>query len=1108
MDNVRWVLPKTHDPQRHGGWLYIRKGAILVAIQQNVTSRIVSLAKTTRPSLTGILPRDRLFAAVDAARSKSVIWLTGPPGCGKTTLAASYLERTKLPSLWYQIDEGDADVASFFYYLGLAAGELRRKPALRLPQLAPEYHAGIAPFARRYFQALYAHLGAPFALMLDGYHEVPPQSLFHEVIRVALSETPPECCVMLISRSDPPPTMVRLRANQTMEVIGWHELRLTRQESNAIVRQRGHMLPEHGLTELYARTQGWAAGLILTLEQVAGRDTIEDVADLSTPQLVFDYLAGEVFQKTDTRTQTFLLNTAYLPQMTADMATRMTGEADADRILADMHSNNYFLALKQAKPQPVYQYHPLLREFLLSRIEQILSKEARGALKRQAALMLEEQDSIGDCVSLLREVGDWERMVQVIRKHAEAMLDRGMAETLAQWVIALPKEVQQQNPWTLYWVAVARMHASPRESRILHEQAYELFRAQAEPDVMGQLLTCSGAMDAILYELDDFTLLDRWIPIMDQLLKQHPESATHPAGLRFVTSLLTSMVIRQPHHPDLERWVEHAYRGSVAQSDPNLRMLVEPRVAIAIIWGGHYPKAWAVIEGMRRVSAQHEISPFALNMLKVAEAMYFMLTAQHDECLRAVREGLEIERTAGVSVASHQLLAFGAGGALTCGDVHTAKRLLDEFANQPSPAARCDLSLYHLFSAWHAMLSGDNLLSFQQQKLALRAAVEVGCPYFEVLCRLASALVLYESGERSNAMAQFQQLYDLGRVMNNRLLEYTGWMCYAQVALEDGRRRRSGLWALREALRIGKPRNYSAFTLWRPEALARLMSRALEAQIETDYAIAIIRRRGLTLDAAQFALSTWPWRFKVYTMGEFRLLRDDVQDVPSGRAQKRPIDLLKVLIAEGGRQVSELRITEALWPRIDGDSAHRSFTSTLHRLRKHLGEDRALVLSEGKLSLDGRFVWTDTWAFEQLAVQIDQSLRGSRERADGSKVSVLADRMFELYGGPFLSADSDETWSDKLRQRMRSRFVRTAGDITRLWQQAGETERAVNCLYRTLDVDDLAEGLYRQLMQCLSMLGRRAEIVDLYARCRSTLGSLGIEPSVETRQLCDKLMQA
>ncbi len=116
-------------------------------------------------------------------------------------------------------------------------------------------------------------------------------------------------------------------------------------QDNAPELQRGHTLPEYALTELYARTQGWAAGLILTLEQAAGRDSIEDVADLSTPQLVFDYLAGEVFQKTDTRTQTFVLNTAYLPQMTADMATSMTGESDAGVILAHMSARRHQRAL-------------------------------------------------------------------------------------------------------------------------------------------------------------------------------------------------------------------------------------------------------------------------------------------------------------------------------------------------------------------------------------------------------------------------------------------------------------------------------------------------------------------------------------------------------------------------------------------------------------------------------------------------------------------------------------------------------------------------------------------------------------------------------------------
>ena len=117
-------------------------------------------------------------------------------------------------------------------------------------------------------------------------------------------------------------------------------------------------------------------------------------------------------------------------------------------------------------------------------------------------------------------------------------------------------------------------------------------------------------------------------------------------------------------------------------------MLVEPRVAIAIIWGGHYPKAWAVIEGMRQLCARHEVSPFALSMLKLAEVMYFMLTARHDECLHAMHEGLEIERSAGVHVISHQLLVFGAGGMLICGDYGLASTLLSDFEKLPRAPAR------------------------------------------------------------------------------------------------------------------------------------------------------------------------------------------------------------------------------------------------------------------------------------------------------------------------------------------------------------------------------------------------------------------------------------
>ena len=83
-----------------------------------------------------------------------------------------------------------------------------------------------------------------------------------------------------------------------------------------------------------------------------------------------------------------------------------------------------------------------------------------------------------------------------------------------------------------------------------------------------------------------------------------------------------------------------------------------------------------------------------------------------------------------------QLLAYGAGGALSAGRLDAAEELLQQIADLPASLPRFDQCLHHLFSAWSGILRQDALRAYQEQKLALRTAVEVGCPFFEVTCRL------------------------------------------------------------------------------------------------------------------------------------------------------------------------------------------------------------------------------------------------------------------------------------------------------------------------------------------------------------------------------------
>jgi two-component SAPR family response regulator len=264
--------------------------------------------------------------------------------------------------------------------------------------------------------------------------------------------------------------------------------------------------------------------------------------------------------------------------------------------------------------------------------------------------------------------------------------------------------------------------------------------------------------------------------------------------------------------------------------------------------------------------------------------------------------------------------------------------------------------------------------------------------------------------------------------------------------------------ALRRGFALGREHGYQHFLWWRPTAMARLCAHALAAGAEPEYAKHLVQRRALAPERPPLDVPDWPWHFRVHTLGGFRLLRHgEPLAVAGAKAQRRPLELLKVLIALGGERVAEELITDAMWPRIDGDSAHRSFTSTLHRLRKLLGEDRALVLHEGKLSLDARFFWIDTWAYERLLGEIDAALKPGRSPAPAALAERLGARLPELYRGPFLAGEADESWNLRPREKWRGRFARALADLGHYWEGAGEPARAREFLERKDDAAAISE---------------------------------------------------
>ena len=126
---------------------------------------------------------------------------------------------------------------------------------------------------------------------------------------------------------------------------------------------------------------------------------------------------------------------------------------------------------------------------------------------------------------------------------------------------------------------------------------------------------------------------------------------------------------------------------------------------------------------------------------------------------------------------------------------------------------------------------------------------------------------------------------------------------------------------------------------------------------------------------------------------------DGVELAFRGKVAKKPLELLQFIIASSGSDVSTATATFALWRELDGDKAKAALNVALHRLRKLLGSDDAVLLELGQLSLNTRLVWVDCLAFEQLA---DAAAAVARERGDGGRAPRRRSARSRLYGGPFL----------------------------------------------------------------------------------------------------------
>jgi len=1054
--------------------------------------------KLTVPYLYKVYPRTRLFEKLDATRSHPLVWIAAPGGAGKTTLVASYLQARNIEPLWYQIDQGDNDIASFFYHLGEGLKLFNRSRKRILPLLTPEYQLGLETFSRNFFRNLFNNIKTPSTVVLDNFEFVNENTNFNEILQQGLEEIPLGCQVIITGRVLPPAQYASMISKEQLVQMGWNELKVTEEESSAIIKllSEQHDKSNQFIQRIHKKAHGWISGLVLLYNQIS---SITDNSELeafidSEPtgedslDLFFNYFTNEILNRLPDETRMFLLKTAWLNNIRPSNAKKLTGISSAKNILKHLEQHQMF-TVRRGLIRPIYSFHPLFKIFLQNQAEETYSESEINELKNKTANILLDEKELDEAAMLYIQSQNWLSLERLIQDNAQKLLDQGRHKLLKLWLDRIPASNFNRNPWLQYWRGCTELMFEPLLAQNYFKNAFQLFNATE--DVLGTYLGWLGVMDSIFFSNDTYEEVPKWINELDQLRTKYPRYPNLEIKGRITFSAYHLQLMGCPQSPSFNDWRKKAERLQRFIPDASIRCLTGSQLAMYYTFYEQQHKLKVLANSLYKLTHSKKLVPVAYIMACWVEITKRWQTGEKVESESVINDAINLSENSGVYVVHVWLMSAVIMYYLAKNKSSKAENYLDKFHNYVNTTHRSEQGFYHYLAAWIAYNNQDLELAYEHIESTMKYMQQLHSPFLECLNRSAYSFILIEKQMYNEAQQQIDQTKYLARQIENDNLGiyYNGlmqaWLLYRQGKTEQIQPH------LREALTCARKMELVAVPWHLPNMLATLCAIALENNIETNYVQTLVRKNNLQIPKEAYHIINWPMPIRIYTLGRFSLLINDKNKVQFDKSNSKPLLLLKALIAFGGREVSDSKLEEALWPDAEGDAAHRALITNLQRLRKLLGIHEAIIHSENKLTLNPSYCWIDIWAFE----------RG----LSASKIEQLAS-VLSLYKGNFLENELDVSWLLSTRERLRRKYLQAVNKLAQLKISNSQWQEAIELYYKGLEIDALHESFYQELMLAHQQLGQTSEVKQVYMLCQRKLqNELGVKPSTKTKVLYDSL---
>ncbi|MGH8950213.1 MAG: LuxR C-terminal-related transcriptional regulator [Acidimicrobiia bacterium] len=373
------------------------------------------------------------------AHHARLVAIVAPPGFGKTTVMAQWMESESRPAAWLTIDRLDNDPAVLIgdiYAALTSAGMLSRPRRQRTTSEIVLTH-GVTSL----IEDLERHR-VTGTLFLDQVDRLRNRSSL-DVLGSLITQVPDAFKVAIATRSGAGLPFPILRSQGALMEISHLDLAMEETEAKELLDGAGVSI-ETDFGHILERTEGWPAGLYLTaLAMQAGADASSLPEVRGDDVFVADYMRHEVLGRLSAERRSFLTRTSILSRLSGPLCDFVLETSGSARRLERLEGSN-LLITPMDRTRTWYRYHSLLRDFLRSELERS-EFEAPTSLHSRAASWLKEHGEPEMAIEHAIEAGESDHVASMVADVARSTYAQGRMDTLSRWLTWLEDDGTMSN---------------------------------------------------------------------------------------------------------------------------------------------------------------------------------------------------------------------------------------------------------------------------------------------------------------------------------------------------------------------------------------------------------------------------------------------------------------------------------------------------------------------------------------------------------------------------------------------------------------------------------------------------------------------------------------